>query len=48
MDGEDLSKYDDDGIHDRFTQNAEDMETLDGLEWELASETGQITGLTAL
>ncbi|XP_025079372.1 uncharacterized protein LOC112555265 isoform X2 [Pomacea canaliculata] len=44
MDGEDLSKYDDDGIHDRFTQNADDMETLDGLEWELASETGQITG----
>ncbi|KAJ8309401.1 hypothetical protein KUTeg_014275 [Tegillarca granosa] len=41
VDGEDLTRYDEVGKSD--LQNQDDTETLDKLEWELASETGRIT-----
>ena len=44
MDGEDLSKYDADISTERRRQNTEDREELDKLEWELASESGRLTG----
>ncbi|XP_076454240.1 LOW QUALITY PROTEIN: uncharacterized protein LOC143289192 [Babylonia areolata] len=43
MDGEDLSKYDEDCSLVRVQQNSDDKDTLDRLEWELASESGRIT-----
>ncbi|KAL8625580.1 hypothetical protein ACOMHN_014668 [Nucella lapillus] len=43
MDGEDLSKYDRDRTSEKVEQNTDDRETLDRLEWELASEAGRIT-----
>ena len=47
MDGEDLSKYDssDDVIRRRQVDD-DDMEALEQLEWELASHTGRVTGVT--
>ena len=42
MDGADLSLYDEVGWEEM--QNAEDEETLDQLEYELASTTGRLTG----
>ena len=42
MDGEDLSCYDNKG--EEGVQRQDDDTTLDQLEWELASETGRITG----
>ena len=43
MDGEDLSQYD--GLPaPRTQQEEEDSQTLDELEWELASQSGRITG----
>ena len=45
MDGEDLSKYDsNDAVTRRRQVDTDDMETLEQLEWELASQTGRITG----
>ena len=44
MDGEDLSKYDSDLNSERLKQNSEDKEELEKLEWELASESGRLTG----
>ncbi|XP_033759710.1 zinc finger B-box domain-containing protein 1-like isoform X2 [Pecten maximus] len=41
VDGEDMSNYDLEG--QREASFIEDQETLDNLEWELASETGRIT-----
>jgi len=41
MEGEDLSSYDNYGARDE--QNTEDKQSLDQLEWELASDTGRIT-----
>ena len=42
MDGDDLSRYDDVGKKQR--DDTDDNETLDQLEWELASQEGRITG----
>ena len=42
MDGEDLSIYD--GRGGDVDQNADDSNTLNELEWELASQTGRLTG----
>ena len=42
VDGEDLTRFDDIGA--RETSNMEDTETLDKLEWELASQSGRLTG----
>ena len=44
MDGEDLSKYDANDKEDKNERNDEDKEALERLEWELASDTGRITG----
>ena len=44
MDGDDLSKYDADAKSERVQQNSEDKEALEKLEWELASESGRLTG----
>ncbi|XP_041356114.1 zinc finger B-box domain-containing protein 1-like isoform X2 [Gigantopelta aegis] len=41
VDGEDMSKYDDADCEEMQTQ--EDNETLDQLEWELASQSGRLT-----
>ena len=42
VDGDDLSRYDrSEAAED---QGDEDNETLDQLEWELASQSGRITG----
>lgn len=46
VDGEDLSRFDDVGATD--TVNKEDTETLDKLEWELASQSGRLTGIDIL
>ena len=46
VDGEDLSRFDDIGATD--TANKEDTETLDKLEWELASQSGRLTGIDIL
>ena len=46
VDGEDLSRFDDVGATD--TVNKEDTETLDKLEWELASQSGRLTGMDIL
>ena len=42
VDGEDLTRYDDEGSQE--TTNKEDTEALDKLEWELASQSGRLTG----
>ena len=42
MEGTDLSIYDNMG--DSEKRNEEDEETLDQLEFELASESGRVTG----
>ena len=42
MDGEDLSIYDSRGFE--VDQNGDDSNTLNELEWELASQTGRLTG----
>lgn len=42
VDGEDLSSYD--TVGDLETRNMEDQESLSKLEWELASESGRVTG----
>ncbi|XP_062602193.1 uncharacterized protein LOC134263842 [Saccostrea cucullata] len=41
VDGEDLSSYD--AVGDQENRNMEDQESLNKLEWELASESGRIT-----
>lgn len=41
VDGEDLSRFDDEGTVE--TANKEDTEALDKLEWELASQSGRVT-----
>ncbi|XP_052216731.1 zinc finger B-box domain-containing protein 1-like [Dreissena polymorpha] len=41
MDGADLSVFD--AVGEETTQNREDEETLDQLEWELASQSGRLT-----
>ena len=43
MEGEDLSIYDACGEQGQ-QQSHDDSDTLDQLEWELASETGRLTG----
>ncbi|XP_077987623.1 uncharacterized protein LOC144442219 [Glandiceps talaboti] len=40
VDGDDMSRYDDQGHH---SQDEDDNETLNQLEWELASQDGRIT-----
>lgn len=42
MDGEDLSSYD--TVGDQESRNIDDQESLSKLEWELASESGRLTG----
>ena len=42
MEGTDLSIFDEVGDKDR--RNQEDEDTLDQLEWELASQSGRLTG----
>ena len=42
MEGTDLSIFDEVGDKDR--RNQDDEDTLDQLEWELASQSGRITG----
>ena len=42
MEGTDLSIFDNVGVMDN--RDVDDEETLDQLEWELASQTGRITG----
>lgn len=42
MDGDDLSRYDNVGVTEQ--QDVEDKQALDQLEWELASDTGRLTG----
>ena len=42
MEGEDLSCYDNVGVVDHHDE--EDVEALQQLEWELASDTGRMTG----
>ena len=45
MDGEDLSMYDTVGaVPAGEERDTEDRETLEKLEWELASDTGRLTG----
>ena len=41
VDGDDMSSFD---SQTEAIQNAEDEDSLDQLEWELASQTGQVTG----
>ena len=43
MEGTDLSIFDEVGDKDR--RNQEDEDTLDQLEWELASQSGRLTGI---
>ena len=42
VDGDNLSKFDEVGAREK--SNIEDVETLDKLEWELASQSGRVTG----
>ena len=42
MEGTDLSIFDD--VGDNALRNQDDEDTLDQLEWELASQSGRITG----
>ena len=42
MEGTDLSIFDNMGIKDN--RDTDDEEALDQLEWELASQTGRLTG----
>ena len=42
VDGEDLSRFDNIGAVEN--SNKEDTEALDKLEWELASQSGRLTG----
>jgi hypothetical protein len=47
VDGEDMTVYDqEEGDFDH--QDVDDAEALDKLEWELASETGRITGVRVI
>lgn len=43
MEGTDLSVFD--TVGDCDVRDQDDEETLDQLEWELASQSGRITGL---
>ena len=42
MEGTDLSIFDE--VGDKDLRNQDDEDTLDQLEWELASESGRLTG----
>ena len=42
MEGTDLSIFDE--VGDKDMRNQDDEETLDQLEWELASQSGRLTG----
>ena len=42
VDGEDMSEYDNE--EEKCQQDSEDANTINQLEWELASRSGNLTG----